>query len=82
MFICRVNLSTDQEHGKAYGRLVWRGRPRSYDQRIFSASKAQWKLLDLPDYQVYTTSLYLVYLISYRSRLMEAKKTLIKLLVA
>mmetsp|Transcript_6055 Transcript_6055/g.9148 ORF Transcript_6055/g.9148 Transcript_6055/m.9148 type:complete len:132 (-) Transcript_6055:41-436(-) len=47
----RVVLSKDQDHGKAWGRLVWRGRPQSHDQRIHSARKHQWKLVEVPDYR-------------------------------
>mmetsp|Transcript_10003 Transcript_10003/g.15109 ORF Transcript_10003/g.15109 Transcript_10003/m.15109 type:complete len:127 (-) Transcript_10003:41-421(-) len=46
----RVELSKDQDHGKVWGRLVWRGRPQPRDRRIHSARKHEWKLVDVPNY--------------------------------
>ena len=48
-----MKLSRDQEHGKAYGRLIWRGRPQPFDRQINSARKHQWKLLSTPNYATY-----------------------------
>ena len=51
----RVKLSNDQEHGRAFGRLVWRGRPtRDKDQEIHPKLKRQWKLLGTPNYHTFT----------------------------
>jgi hypothetical protein len=48
----RVKLSAkDQTHGKAWGRLFWRGRPKPVDQKIGGTLKNQWFLVQLPDYQ-------------------------------
>lgn len=47
----RVKLSVkDQTHGKAWGRLVWKGRPKEKDERIGAPLKRQWSLVKLPDY--------------------------------
>ena len=48
--ITRVKLSKDQNHGKAFGRLVWNGRPKDREQRINTALKKQWSLLEVPRY--------------------------------
>ena len=48
--ITRVVLSKDQNHGKVYGRLVWRGRPKETDDKIGSPLKKEWALLSTPDY--------------------------------
>lgn len=56
MFVCfifRVKLSKDQNHGKAYGRLIWRGLPQPFDRQINSARKPQWKLISTPNYASY-----------------------------
>ena len=47
----RIKLSKDQNHGKAFGRLVWRGRMKTKDERIGAPLKPQWKLLGTPDYK-------------------------------
>ena len=52
----RVELSRDQDHGKAWGRLVWRGRPKPKDDRIHSARKRQWSLVETPDYRSFDGS--------------------------
>lgn len=41
----------DQTHGKAWGRLVWRGRPKLKDERIGAPLKKQWSLVSLPDHK-------------------------------
>lgn len=51
-----MKLSKDQDHGAAYGRLVWRGKPQGHDRRIHSARKGQWSLVDTPDYTTYKGS--------------------------
>lgn len=43
--------SEDGLHGKAWGRLVWRGVAKPKDEKITTALKPQWKLIDLPDYR-------------------------------
>mmetsp|Transcript_49954 Transcript_49954/g.139949 ORF Transcript_49954/g.139949 Transcript_49954/m.139949 type:complete len:110 (+) Transcript_49954:32-361(+) len=49
--ITRVKLRPkNQDHGKVFGRLVWRGRPKDRDMQITSALKKQWSIVDLPDY--------------------------------
>eukprot|EP01041_Mallomonas_annulata_P007374 gene7374-15061_t len=50
MALRRVFLSKDQSHGKAWGRLVWRGRPKPNIQKIGPARKEGWKLVAFPDY--------------------------------
>ena len=44
-------LSKDQEHGKAYGTLTWRGKEIAKIQKIGSTGKRQWKMVSLPDYK-------------------------------
>ena len=53
MFLYRVKLSADQNHGKVYGRLVWRGLPKTKDEKIHSALKREWKLVGFPDYRTF-----------------------------
>lgn len=43
--------SEDGAHGKIWGRLVWRGVAKPKDEKITTALKAQWMLLELPDYK-------------------------------
>lgn len=47
----RVDLSTDQNHGKAWGRLVWRGVVKDKDERIPGPLKKQWSLVETPQYK-------------------------------
>jgi hypothetical protein len=49
----RVKLSKDQDHGKVYGRLIWRGRPQPFDREIHSARKKQWKMISVPNYATF-----------------------------
>jgi hypothetical protein len=51
--IDRVKLSKDQDHGKVYGRLVWRGRPQPFDREIHSARKKQWQMVSVPNYATF-----------------------------
>ncbi len=46
-----MSLSTDQDHGKVFGRLVWRGRPQEKDHRIGAALKQEWFLVEMPNYK-------------------------------
>ena len=48
--ITRVELSKDQNHGKVFGRMVWRGRPKEIEERLGSTLKKEWRLVSLPDY--------------------------------
>lgn len=48
--ITRVLLSKDQNHGKAWGRLVWNGRAKPRVQKIGPANKKQWTMVSFPDY--------------------------------
>lgn len=48
-----MELSKDQEHGKAWGRLVWRGRVKPEDQKLPSNLKPEWSLISVPEYNVY-----------------------------
>lgn len=43
-------MSKDQNHGRAWGQLVWNGRPSGTVQRITCGLKSQWSLVNLPDY--------------------------------
>jgi hypothetical protein len=45
-----VKLAKDQNHGKIYGRLVWRGLAKGKDMQISTALKPQWSLISMPDY--------------------------------
>lgn len=49
----RVKLSKDQDHGKVWGRLVWRGRPQPFDREIHSSRKHQWEMLSVPNYATF-----------------------------
>jgi hypothetical protein len=51
--ICSVKLSKDQDHGKVYGRLVWRGKPRDKDERIGPVRKPDWKIVEIPNYHTF-----------------------------
>ena len=48
--VTRVALSKDQDHGKVYGKMVWRGREKAAEERIAGVLKKQWALVALPDY--------------------------------
>ena len=54
--ITQVKLSKDQEHGKIYGRLVWRGRAKETDEKISTALKKEWQMLSTPDYGKFTAT--------------------------
>jgi hypothetical protein len=53
---CRVKLSPDQNHGKVYGRFVWKGASRGKEEQIRSPLKKEWHLVDLPDYSSFTAT--------------------------
>lgn len=46
-------MTKDQEHGRAYGRLVWRGNSKPKDRQIGAALKKEWSLLELPNYKLF-----------------------------
>jgi len=50
----RVKPSADPSHGKAWGKLVWRGRLKEKEERIRTGLKKEWKLLEFPDYQKFS----------------------------
>lgn len=52
--VTRVVLSTDQNHGKVYGRLVWRGKAKETEEKITSALKREWQVISTPDYSNFT----------------------------
>ncbi len=43
-------MSKDQNHGKAWGRLVFNGKVRPKDERIGAHHKKVWKLAAVPNY--------------------------------
>lgn len=47
-FICRVNIKPGSTHGKAYGRLVWRGRVTDKEEEIRCPRKDQWSMVAYP----------------------------------
>ncbi len=47
----RVQPGGDPQHGKAWGKLVWKGRLKDKEERIKTGLKKEWKLLEFPDYQ-------------------------------
>lgn len=49
-----MKLTPDQNHGKVYGKLVWRGRAREEEEAITCTLKRQWQLVGLPDYKSFT----------------------------
>lgn len=49
--VTKVKLSTDGDHGKAYGTMVWRGIRKNNIEKIGGYNKKQWILLDTPDYR-------------------------------
>ncbi|KLO15747.1 hypothetical protein SCHPADRAFT_849098 [Schizopora paradoxa] len=40
--VTRVSLKDEGKHGKAWGRLVWKGRPVNEEERIRGALKYRW----------------------------------------
>ena len=48
--IIRVRLSKDQNHGKIYGQLVWRGKTIEKVTKVCCPLKKEWKLVSTPDY--------------------------------
>ena len=50
LFFFRVKLSKDQNNGRAWGQLIWNGRPSGNVQRITCGKKSQWSLVEFPDY--------------------------------
>jgi small subunit ribosomal protein S34 len=55
--VTRVQLSKDQMHGKAWGRMVWRGRLKGDEERIGSPLKKEWALINIPDYSSFKGNL-------------------------
>lgn len=49
----RVSLSKDQTHGKAFGRLVWRGVSKDVDSKVCTPYKKQWRLVSVPNYKTF-----------------------------
>lgn len=54
--VTRVKLSPDQNHGKAYGKLVWRGKARAEEEEIRSPLKKQWSIVGMPDYKTFNAT--------------------------
>ena len=52
--ITRVVLSRDQDHGKVFGRLVWRGRAKETETKIAGPLKKEWSLVSHPNYGVFS----------------------------
>jgi len=48
--VTKVKLSSDQKHGRVWGRLVWRGRAQPKDESIGSTLQKEWSLVGLPNY--------------------------------
>lgn len=49
--ITKVQLSPkSQEHGKVWGRLIWRGKAKDKNEMMGSPLKKEWQLIALPDY--------------------------------
>ena len=42
-----------QKHGVAYGRMVWRGRPKAEVKKIGAVLKREWSVVRVPDYSVF-----------------------------
>ncbi len=56
-FVFSVRLSVkDQTHGKAWGRLVWRGRPKAQDEKIGGVLKKQWRMVQKPNYKTFSAT--------------------------
>ena len=52
--VTKTILSKDQNHGKIWGRYVYRGKQQSTkNERIGSALKKEWLLVDLPNYSTF-----------------------------
>ena len=48
--VTKVTLSKDQEHGRVWGVLVWRGIRHTKVERIGAPLKKEWSLVGVPDY--------------------------------
>ena len=48
--VTKVTMGSNQERGKAWGVLVWRGIRKSKSQRIGATQKDEWFLVGTPDY--------------------------------
>ena len=48
--IIRVRLSKDQNHGKIYGQLVWRGKTIEKVSKVCCPLKKEWRLVSTPEY--------------------------------
>ena len=48
--VTKVTLSKDQDHGKVWGVLVWRGIRHNKVERIGAPLKKEWSLVGVPDY--------------------------------
>lgn len=56
----RIKLSTDQAHGKVWGRMVWRGVVKEKDEKIPGPLKDQWQLVATPKYSKFKGTSYCV----------------------
>lgn len=59
--VTRVNLSKDQNHGDAWGRMVWRGRLKLKEEKIGAPLKDEWKLVSTPDYKKFKGDLEVIF---------------------
>jgi Mitochondrial 28S ribosomal protein S34 len=44
-------LSKDQNHGKVYGKLFWKGKEIPKIQKIGNTYKDEWKVVSVPNYE-------------------------------
>lgn len=49
--VTKVKLTPDQNHGRAWGVMVWRGIRKEREERMPAPLKNQWNIVDLPDYK-------------------------------
>ena len=46
-------MSKDQNHGKAYGKLIWKGKEIPKIQKIGNTLKKEWKVISVPEYRTF-----------------------------
>lgn len=48
--ITKVSPTPDQQHGRAWGVMVWKGIRKEKVERLGASQKKEWQLVGVPDY--------------------------------
>jgi hypothetical protein len=51
----RVKTAPNKQHGKVFGRLVWKGVPKGVEEEVRCPLKRQWSLVAFPFYKEFSS---------------------------